>query len=294
MKWRSLGKVFHTRHWAQCPTPLVLDDRIRVYFSERDDFGKSFIRFVDLDINDPTKLLGQPSGRVLENGDCGTFDDEGQIPSAAASIGGEVILYYSGWNSRNTVPYHNATGVAYSIDGGFSFHRRFHGPVLDRTPAEPYLAVTPSFCAGMTYYVSGLRWKRILGRYEPIYTIHAARSQDGIYFERMGQVVPQFHNHECFSRPWAMKADNGWFMYYSYRSAFDYRDGPNAYRIGYAVSQDGIHWLRNDAGHTPPARSDWDATMQCYPALFYARGKFFMLYNGNSFGREGFGLAVAE
>jgi len=292
MKWTPLGQVFHTNHWAQCPTPLVLDDRIRVYFSERDDFGKSFIRFVDLDLGDPTKLLGEPSGRVLENGAIGGFDDEGQIPSFVIGSDKNLNLYFSGWNSRNTVPYHNATGVAFSLDGGFSFKRSKEGPILDRTPDEPYLAVTPSFCAGMTYYVSGLRWERILGRYEPIYTIHAARSQDGLYFERLGQVIPQFHDHECFSRPWALKIDEAWHLWFSYRSAYDYRDGPNAYRIGYAQSSDGLHWFRQ--GDPEIVREDWNATMQAYPAVFVSKGKLFMLSNGNHFGKFGFGLAALD
>lgn len=293
MKWKSLGRVFQTRHYAQTPTPWVMSDRVRVYFAERDDGNHSFIRFVDLDINDPTRLLGEPSGRVLDNGAVGTFDHFGQMPSAVMGDEHHLNLYYSGWNALANGSYHNASGVAHSIDGGFSFRRAVDGPILDRTPDEPYLAVTPSFCAGLTYYVSGLRWERILGREEPIYTIHAAISQDGLNYKRLGEVIPQFHAHECFSRPWAMKIDDSWHLWYSHRSAYDYRDGANAYRLGYAQSQDGINWLRHDAAIDIP-RSDWDATMQCYPAVFYAKGKLWMLYNGNTFGKEGFGLAVSE
>lgn len=293
MKWKPLGRVFQTQHYAQTPTPWVMDDRVRVYFAERDDLNKSFIRYVDLDINDPTKLLGQPSGRVLDNGLPGTFDDEGQMPSAVIGDAHSLNLYYSGWNSRNTVPYHNASGVAFSQDGGFTFHRRVDGPILDRTPDEPYLAVTPSMCGGLTYYVSGKRWERIAGRYEPIYTIHAALSQDGLQYKRLGEVVPQFHDHECFSRPWVMRIDSGWHMWYSRRSAYDYRDGANAYHLGYAISTDGLQWLRCDE-LCWLERSDWDDKMQAYPALFCAKGKLYMLYNGNTFGKEGFGLAVAE
>jgi hypothetical protein len=34
--------------------------------------------------------------------------------------------------------------------------------------------------------------------------------------------------------------------------------------------------------------------MQCYPNVFQSDGRFYMLYNGNEFGRFGFGLAVLE
>lgn len=294
MKWTQLGKIFSTENYAQTPTPLVMSDRVRVYFAERDEQNKSFIRFVDLDINDPTKrILAAPSNRVLDNGKPGTFDDEGQMPSFVMGNDKTLNLYYSGWNSRNTVPYHNASGVAISMDGGFTFRRAIDGPILDRTPDEPYLAVTPSHCSGLTYYVSGKRWERILGRYEPIYTIHAAMSQDGIAYKRLGEVIPQFHDHECFSRPWVMRIDGVWHMWYSHRSAFDYRDGPNAYRIGYAHSHDGLQWTRKHGNISLP-QSDWDATMQCYPATFYVKDKLWLLYNGNHFGKYGFGLAVSS
>ncbi len=292
MNWRPLGRVFETQSYAQTPTPWVMDDRVRVYFAERED-GKSFIRFVDLDINDLTKLIGEPSGNVLENGAPGAFDDEGQMPSFVMGDKEHLNLYFSGWNSRNTVPYHNATGVAHSIDGGLTFQRAADGPILDRSPDEPYIAVTPSFCAGLTYYVSGLRWDKIEARYEPIYTIHAARSNDGLHFQRLGEVVHQAHERECFSRPWTMKIDETWHMWYCHRSAIDYRDGPNAYRMGYALSRNGTHWKRYDDKIELP-RSDWDTTMQCYPAVFFAKDKLWLLYNGAHFGKYGFGIAVAE
>ena len=34
--------------------------------------------------------------------------------------------------------------------------------------------------------------------------------------------------------------------------------------------------------------------MQCYPHVFECDGKVYLLYNGNEFGRHGFGLARLE
>ena len=56
MAWKKLGMVFdlkqHNIGWlkshAMLPTPLLLDDRIRVYFTGRDVNGHSRISFVDL------------------------------------------------------------------------------------------------------------------------------------------------------------------------------------------------------------------------------------------------------
>ena len=34
--------------------------------------------------------------------------------------------------------------------------------------------------------------------------------------------------------------------------------------------------------------------MLCYPHVFACGGQMYMLYNGNAFGRDGFGVAVME
>lgn len=276
--------VYHTDKWAQCPTPLVMQDRVRIYFSERDAANKSFIRYVDLDIDDPTKIIGGPSERVLENGKPGTADDEGQIPSYAEMDGHSVTLLYSGWTTRNTVPYHNASFMAMSQNGGRTFERLSDGPFLDRIQSEPYLRVTPTRCGYMTWYVSGLRWQRIAERFEPIYVIRRLDGGDNPI------AIPQGDDFECFSRPWVVRRGDEWAMLYSYRSAYDYRDGENAYRLGYAESNDGETWHRHD-GLFEMRRLKFDETMQCYAATFDVKGKTFMVYNGNSFGKYGFALA---
>lgn len=288
-RWEPLGLVYHTDKWAQCPTPLVMQDRVRVYFAERDGLGKSLIRFVDLDLDDPTKIIDGPSARALENGKPGCADDEGQIPSYVDDEGHnhKFTLLFSGWNTRNTVPYHNATMRATSMNGGRTFHRVNDGPMLDRTESEPYLRVTPCKCSWGTWYVSGLRWEFINEKYEPIYVIRSLREHKGNPI-----AIPQKHAHECFSRPWVVRVKDGdWRMFYSYRSAFDYRDGAGAYKLGYAESTDGEQWYRND-GSFEMRRLAFDQTMRCYAALFVVKGKTFMAYNGNSFGRYGFALAV--
>jgi hypothetical protein len=304
IRWKKLGQVFETSTYAQTPTPLVLDDRIRVYIAERDERGKAFISYVDVALDDPTKILGRSIGRVLPNGNPGTFDDEGQMPSFAMRAGATgVNLYYSGWNTRNTVPYHNATGIAASHDAGETFFRQYAGPILDRTHNEPYLAVTPCIYPGVEVmarmlYISGLRWEKIGTRFEPIYSIFLAYSSDGVQWGRRGvPIFKQLHELECFSRPWVIRDPAGGFhCWYSFRSAIDYRDGLRAYRIGYAHSNDGWIWERADwnAGIQIGEGSDFDNKMICYPAVAEARGRLFMFYNGNTFGRFGFGVAEAQ
>ncbi|MNX51611.1 hypothetical protein D3C86_822760 [compost metagenome] len=76
-------------------------------------------------------------------------------------------------------------------------------------------------------------------------------------------------------------------MWYSYRSG----DGTK-YKIGYSHSVDGIHWERrhNDVG-IDVSKKGWDSEMICYPFIFEHKNDRYMLYNGNEYGKTGFGIA---
>lgn len=304
MAWRTLGRIFDPQKhapWvhshAQVPTAWVMGDRIRIYYAGRYESGKSFITFVDLDKRDPTRILAVHDRSIIEYGKTGTFDDEGMMPSDIVEQGGKLYFYYSGWNRRLTCPYHNATGLIFSSDKALSFHREFEGPVLDRVAREPYLAVTPTVLVEngvwKMWYVSGLRWEEIVGKYEPVYVIKHAYSGNGIDWVRPGEIcIPPNHDLEAFSRPRVLKDGPVYKMWYCYRHSEDYRGGTGSYRMGYAESLDGLAWQRmDDAPERDIPGGDWDNEMQCYPYVFDCEGKRFMVYNGNGFGRSGFGLA---
>ncbi|MCE2949228.1 MAG: hypothetical protein ACK515_29305 [bacterium] len=233
--WRKLGQVFDPREhreWAgshaQVPTVLVLPDRLRVYYAARGADGRSYPTFIDLDRDDPTRLLGCHRAPVLGLGAPGTFDDEGVMPAWVHQREGRVWMYYSGWNRRLTVPYHNATGLAVSEDGGVSFRRAYEGPVLDRTPEEPYLAVTP--------------WIEC----EPVAPQGARKP---------GQKAPQqpgaAGNRQARGPSRGPAPDTGrharWQAWYISGERWVQVDGRHepVYVIRHARSDDGVHWHRN-------------------------------------------------
>ena len=79
----------------------------------------------------------------------------------------------------------------------------------------------------------------------------------------------------------------------TYRMWFSYKE--HSYRIGYAESQDGINWERMDSrAGIDVSASGWDSEMIEYAYVFRHKDKLYMLYNGNDYGREGIGLAVAD
>ena len=85
-------------------------------------------------------------------------------------------------------------------------------------------------------------------------------------------------------------------MIFCHRNTFDFRSDPSkAYRLGYAWSDDLVSWNRDDSSVgieiTP---GSWDSEMMCYPHLFQCKGKVYLAYNGNEFGRHGFGVAELQ
>ena len=307
MSWKKKNLIFQPSGefgWmmthAQVPTVHLMKDRFRVFFSTRNSVGKSLTACIDLDKNNPSIIKQLYEKPVLDFGKPGTFDDDGVMPSYVLSQNDQLFLYYSGWNQRVSVPYHNAMGLAVSRDNGLSFSRLYEGPIMDRIATEPYVAVTPSVLkdgnAWKMWYVSGIRWQLVNQRYEPVYVIKYAYSVDGIVWERPNiTCIEQQHENEAFSHPNVLKINDTYHMWYCYRDSYNYRDGSGSYRIGYAQSSDGIHWQRKDAEvGINTSEKGWDSKMICYPYVVNLHDKLIMFYNGNSFGKSGFGYAIWE
>ena len=67
------------------------------------------------------------------------------------------------------------------------------------------------------------------------------------------------------------------------------------YSISYAESLDGQFWSRRDNYlGLNVSHSGWDSDQVCYPYIFKHREKKYMLYNGNGYGKSGFGIAELE
>ncbi|MDH5479765.1 MAG: hypothetical protein OEX11_03285 [Nitrosomonas sp.] len=59
----------------QGPVAIVLDNRIRVYFSARNINGKSYPAYVDLDKTNPQEVLKIYDQPIMSYGPLGTFND---------------------------------------------------------------------------------------------------------------------------------------------------------------------------------------------------------------------------
>lgn len=305
MKWQKQGLVFSPpggwmQSHAQVPTPLVCDGFIRVYFSSRPEPGLSLTAFVDLDADDPAKILYVNPAPILELGKRGTFDEHGIMPSCAVRTPSVILLYYSGWSRAVSVPYINSTGLAISEDGGRTFRKMGEGPILGQNLHDPYSATSPMVLRERAvwhmWYGSGSGWIKIDGKYEHTYGIRHARSSDGVTWNPDSQMtIEPKSKHEAITRPYVIRGADGYQMWFCYRDSRNFRGGIGSYRIGYAWSTDLENWERKDgeAGISTSA-TGWDSEMIAYPAVVKVDKETLLFYNGNDFGAGGFGYAEME
>lgn len=311
-EWKKLGRVYvpsGEQPWLQShcqnPTPLLMDDRIRVFFNCRpkpgaDGLMMSTATFIDLALDDPKRVLAAPEQPILPFGKLGTFDEFGvMVSSVLRKSASEVWAYYVGWSRCQGVPYNHAIGAAVSHDGGSTFSRLGDGPVISRTVKEPYIQNSPCTVLKIDgvfhlWYSSGVEWKLHDGKPESVYVLMHATSKDGIDWQRSGErIMPAVVDDECQTNPSVIKLGDRWHMWFCWRHGLDFRNSRRSYRMGYAWSDDLVTWHReDDASVLEPSASGWDSEMVCYPAVFTpGDGRTYMLYSGNGFGRDGFGIA---
>lgn len=301
--WRRLGVVAGPEKLPagmeshlQCPVPFQdSSGRLFLFFTTRDAGNRSHPFRLELDPEQPTRVVHVDSSPLLALGAPGHFDSCGVMPGSALSLpDGRVLLYYIGWNVPNDVPFHNSIGVAVSDDGGRTFGRAFAGPALDRNRYDPLFVSTPHVRRDgdgfRLWYLSGTAWEREGGGWRSYYNIKTARSDDGFTFLPSGTVAVDYElPEECaLASPTVMPVGGGWAMWFCAR-----RD---RYRIMGAVSEDGVTWRRvTRPALEPSTEADaFDNEQTAYPAVCRVGGRLLMFYNGNQFGRTGIGVAEAD
>lgn len=306
-RWEKRGTIFvpdGSIPWMRTHASLPLadqfeDGQLRVYFGGRDQANRSRIGWIDVDPDNPRRVLEVGREPVLDLGERGTFDDNGMMPSCIVTAGNCKYLYYIGWNPQVTVSYRLAIGLAVSEDGGRTYRRYSTGPLLDRDRDEPFFNTAPCVlrepdCWRM-WYVSCTGWDEVHGHPEPKYHIKYAESDDGLSWRRTGAVCVDYDAFaSAIGRPWVIRRGNGYVMWFSYRGLKGYRtDRRMSYRVGCADSPDGLNWERqpNPAGLERSAEG-WDSLMVTYTNVIRISGRLFCFYNGNGFGQSGFGYAV--
>ena len=103
MKWKKKGLIFNVSNeypwqnqFAMLPTPIIVDDRLRVFlgFCDKDNVGR--IGYVDVNPDNPTEIIEVSRKPVLDIGRRGCFDDNGVVPISILKKDNKIFLYYIG------------------------------------------------------------------------------------------------------------------------------------------------------------------------------------------------------
>jgi len=302
--WRPLGRVFSPSGeapWgvshASNPTALALSgEHVRIFFSTRDASNRSSAASIDIAIDgDRFEMLSAPRGPLLGPGARGCFDTDGVTVSCVIAHQGRLYAFYLGWTVLVHVPFTNFIGLAVSGDGGETFKRHSIAPLVGRSPENPlslgYPFVLCDGAAWRMWFGSHLKWGP--QGLEMLHVIKEARSPDLVNWTPSADVVVDVAGAAdplefAISRPTVLREpDSSLSMWYARRR-------PD-YELGFARSLDGLHWERRDQDVCfVGTRGAWEDTERTYPFVFDHRGRRYMLYNGNGYGREGFGIAILE
>jgi hypothetical protein len=300
--WNKVGMIFEPNiagftHGSHPCAIHLKDDVFIVAFTCRDSRQRSHIFLSYATVSEERMLLTGNPKMALGYGEPGYFDCDGVISVCFVKHNDRYFLYYVGWQNLPDGLWICDTGRALLDTNELSLRREFLGPVLGRDKSNPLFAAATAFHirenVWHTWYNSGIRWEKTEQGWRHYYGIHHAQSNDGIDWTcDPGLCIPFADEYEyAFGRPSVYFHEGVYFMWFAHRAT---RDIPT-YRIGFASSHDGLKWYRNDALAGIDVSSDgWDSEMICYPYVFEHRGSMYMLYNGNGYGRTGFGLAVLE
>ena len=308
MIWKKYGQIFVPQEYgieyAKSPQALVFEDFVRVYFSACKKDGNKLISYVcSADFSKDFSEVQKISRQIIADGNLGCFDEHGIFPFSPIRYEDKIWAYTSGWSRRVSVSVETGIGLAVSEDNGESFRRMGEGPVLTSSLKEPFLVID-GFVRKYDdqfymWYIFGQDWKRFEADRDPelIYKIGYAVSGNGIEWERNGTpIIEDVIPDESQALPCVIFYQNQYHMFFCYRYSNDFREnGERSYRIGYAYSENLQSWTRCDEKlNFTISKDGWDSQMQCYPNVFEMDNEIYMLYNGNAFGKYGFGLAKLE
>ncbi|MBT7391915.1 hypothetical protein HN827_03735 [archaeon] len=228
---------------------------------------------------------------IFDIGKPGSFDENGVLTCSVTKVENYYYFYYAGFELGTKIRYRLLSGLAITNDK-FILKKKYNVPVLERSDEELYFRGGP-FCIFENgifkmWYVAGSSWININKKQMPIYEIKYMESTDGVNWPNKGVTCIQIENsnEHGFGRPFVVSNDKNYKMYYSIRIK------DLGYRLGYAESKNEIDWVRKDyLMNLDVSQNDFDDKMICYSSIIEIDDKIIMFYNGNDFGKTGFGYA---
>ncbi len=299
--WQKLGLLYcpsdnnrHPKLASHAANPLAIhieEDLYRIYYSGRDSDNRSSVGAVDIDIVKQT-IVQEHHQPFFLHGNTGTFYADGVSIGNCYQSGETQYMLFMGWQNPASGHWRGDIGRLI-VTADLTLKIDSKQPLMGCNAVDPislsYPWVMPDGCGGYhMWYGSTINWDA--GNNEMLHVLNYASSTNGHEWHRQGLAVPyQLGKAQAFSRPTVIWNANAHYeMWFSYRSG-----NGDTYRIGSATSQNGQQWrlALADIGIDVSA-TGWDSEMIEYPFVFDHQGHRYMLYNGNGYGKTGFGLAI--
>jgi predicted GH43/DUF377 family glycosyl hydrolase len=292
------GEHGYDVHSFMCVAPVLLNDEvIRIFGTVRDNDGIGRIIYIDVNAANPSEVIYVSPDPVLDIGEPGCFDDHGVAVTEVIRVNDKFYLYYSGFTIPQKVKFIYFSGLAISYDGK-NFIRHSRVPIMERTDTarlgRTIQNVVEKDDEYLIYYVVMNSFSEQSGKMKPTYDIWCTVSPDGIYVPNVDAtlVLTMEENEYRLGRSKVYKTENGYEMFLS-----SSHKGFDSYTMAYAISNDGIQWIRKDSEfdlQPSDIAGDWESDAVTYPVKLTWRNRNYLFYNGNGFGKTGLGYATIE
>jgi hypothetical protein len=300
-KWKKLGRIYgpaiEGRHpklitHAANPLPILIEgNAYRIFYSGRDQNNRSSVGAVDIDIQ-TRQIIQEHHEPFFEHGPEGSFYVDGVSIGNCYEVDGKQYILFMGWQTPQDGHWRGDVGRLV-VKPDLTLELESEIPFMATNEDDPISLSYPWVQRNeggdfSMWYGSTATWDA--GNGEMLHVINYASSADGDHWVREGLAVPyELGTAQAFSKPTIVwDAQNGHEMWFSYR-----RGTGDKYRIGYATSKDGKVWqLALNAAGIDVSDEGWDSQMIEYPFVFDHKDRRYMLYNGNDYGKSGFGIAV--
>ena len=306
MHWKKKGflygaGVFDDIKWhkkyTMTPLPYLKDkETLRIYLTMCDESNVGRVGYIDVNPDNPAEIKSYSEKPVLDVGERGHFDEHGVIPTSLLREGDDLYLFYSAYQRLVGVPYAILSGLAVSKDNGDTFQKiTKEVPLLERMEGEVFqrsaIEVMKQKDTYKMWYTGGLGWINNGVHEAPRYDLKYMETKNLLSWNGKPKTAMNLKDDDEYglTMPQVFFEEGLYKMIYSVRSI------SKGYRIGYAESEDGIHFTRMDDKMVfEEANTQFDSEMMCFGKIYAHKDKVYMFYCGNRYGLGGMGYAELE
>lgn len=296
MTWTKKGFIWNSSSQGELgthsmiPTPILLKELhlIRIYFSIRDSKGRALPYYIEVDAENPFRVITKPQGPLLQLGQPGTFDANGlAVCSVVETNNAEIYMYYVGFEIPSDIRYRMFTGLAISNDGGRTFQKHSETPILDRSHTELFFRCGPFVRQERgiykMWYVAGSKWLDIDGTITPEYSLKYLESSNGINWPVKGEelIAPDGDSY-AYGRPWLHELNENEHLVVSTR-----KKSTKSYQIENFIAKQTNLFEQIETALPLGKEGESDNEMITYASILKYKDQNYCFYNGNDFGREG-------